>query len=270
MQDLDTLLEGAIALARQAAAAVLDIYQDHDIGVTYKADDSPLTRADLASHRIITSGLARLTPDIPIVSEESAHNPLRDTDLSRLWIVDPLDGTKEFVKRNDEFSINIALVEAGIPILGVVYAPVLRLFYQAVRSAGAFRCHEDGDCSAIKVRPLTTPLKVAASRSHGGQRTDSFIAHLQKAYDIEMIVRGSALKPCLVAEGSADIYPRFGKTMSWDTAAPHCIVEEAGGFVRDLHGQPLRYHDPYTPNPSFVVVGDTALPWQDFLSDKRD
>jgi 3'(2'), 5'-bisphosphate nucleotidase len=270
VQDLNTFLQGAIALARQAAAAILDIYQDHDIGVTYKADDSPLTRADLASHRIITTGLTELTPDIPIVSEESAHHPLQDTDLSRLWIVDPLDGTKEFVKRNGEFSINIALVEQGIPILGVVYAPMLQLFYQAVRGAGVFRCHENGGCVPIQVRPLATPLKVAVSRSHGGKRTDSFIAHLQNAYDIELIVRGSALKPCLVAEGNADIYPRFGKTMSWDTAAPHCIVEEAGGLVRDLHGQPLRYHDPYARNPSFVVVGDDALPWQDCLSEERD
>jgi len=270
VRNLDTLLEGAIALARQAAAAVLDIYQDHDIGVTYKADDSPLTRADLASHRIITRGLATLTPDIPIVSEESAHEPLQDTDLNYLWIVDPLDGTKEFVKRNGEFSINIALVKEGIPILGVVYAPVLRLFYRAVRGAGVFRCHEEGDCFPVAVRPLGTPLKVAASRSHGGKRTDSFITHLQKAYNVELIVRGSALKPCLVAEGSADVYPRFGKTMSWDTAAPHCIVEEAGGLVHDLHGQPLRYDDPYARNPSFVVVGDAALPWQDFLSNERD
>lgn len=275
MQDLDTLLTGATALAQQAAAAVLDIYRDHDVGVTYKADDSPLTRADLASHRIITRGLRTLTPDIPVISEESAHAPLQNADLNRMWIVDPLDGTKEFVKRNDEFSINIALVEDGIPRLGVVYAPVLRLIYRAAHGAGAFRCQvaEDGaltDCQSIAVRLLASPLAVAVSRSHGGARTDGFLSRLQAHYDTKLIVRGSALKPCLVAEGSADIYPRFGKTMSWDTAAPHCIVEEAGGLVRDLRGQPLRYDDPYARNPSFVVVGDDTLPWQEFLADEAE
>lgn len=271
MQDPRYLLEPVIDLARQAARAILDIYQDSDLGVTYKADDSPLTRADLASHRIITQGLGALTPDIPIVSEESADTPLTDVDLSLVWIVDPLDGTKEFVKRNDEFAINIALVSEGVPILGVVYAPVLRLFYQAVRGAGAFRCHEDAPCQPIAVRRAAgTPLNMAVSRSHGGKRTDGFIRRLQEAYDVALIVRGSSLKPCLVAEGSADIYPRFGKTMSWDTAAPHCIVEEAGGLVRNLHGQPLRYDDPYIRNPSFVVCGDASLPWQTFLANEAE
>ena len=270
MQDPSDFLDSVTDLAKQAARAILDIYQDSDLGVTYKADASPLTRADLASHDIITRGLHELTPDIPIVSEESAHTPLVDVDLSRVWIVDPLDGTKEFVKRNGEFSINIALVQDGVPILGLVYAPVLQLFYWAVRDVGVFRCHEDGTCHPIAVRPLATPLKVAVSRSHGGKRTNGFIERLGNTYDLELIVRGSALKPCLVAEGSADLYPRFGKTMSWDTAAPHCIVAEAGGSVYDVSGAPLRYFDPYSRNPSFVVVGDTALPWQHFLSDERD
>lgn len=262
-------MPAVIGLAQQAAQAILDIYQDHDVGITYKEDESPLTRADLASHEIITHGLSQLTPDIPVVSEESRSQPDNIASSPQVWVVDPVDGTKEFIKRNGEFTVNIALVERGEPILGVVFAPVLNLYYQAIRGAGAQRCDIGKDsqmsCSSLRVRPLATPLTVAASRSHGGKRTQKFLKKLGKAYDLTIHSRGSALKPCLVAEGSADIYPRFGKTMAWDTAAPQCIVEEAGGMFCDFQGRPLRYDDPHARNPSFVVYGDKNLPWQKFV-----
>lgn len=262
-------MPAVIELAQQAAAAILDIYQDYDVGITYKADNSPLTRADLASHNIITRGLSQLTPDIPVVSEESRSQPENMASSPQVWVVDPVDGTKEFIKRNDEFTVNIALVERGEPILGVVFAPVLNMYYQAIRGFGARRCELNEEhqmsCKQVQVRPLATPLTVAASRSHSGKRTKKFLKKLGKAYDLEIYPRGSALKPCLVAEGSADVYPRFGKTMAWDTAAPQCIVEEAGGIVCDFQGRPLRYDDPHARNPSFIVYGDKTLPWQKFV-----
>jgi len=256
--------QGVIALARDAAAAILDIY-DSPFAVEHKDDNSPLTAADLAAHRCIVEGLAQLTPDIPVLSEESAHEVPTDLRRSwnRLWIVDPLDGTREFVKRNGEFTVNIALVEDGVAVFGVVQAPVTGVLWHGGASLGAFRC-EGADEQPLHVRtPATAPLSVAASRSHRDARTEAFLARMG---DIELVGLGSSLKFCRVAEGALDVYPRFGPTSEWDTAAAQCVLEGAGGAVLDPRGRPFRYNQRDTVlNGDFVAIGDTSLPWQRWL-----
>jgi 3'(2'), 5'-bisphosphate nucleotidase len=260
----DTLREGAITLARDAAAAILGIY-DSAFAVEHKADASPLTAADLAAHRILVEGLERLTPDIPVLSEEAAEDAtwnLRE-GWRRLWLVDPLDGTREFVKRNGEFSVNLALVEDGDVVFAVVQAPVGGALWHATRGAGAFRREGERDVAIQSRRPAQSPLRVAASRSHRDGRTEAFIEQLG---DIEPVSLGSSLKFCRLAEGSLDVYPRFGPTSEWDTAAGQCILEAAGGIVVDPKGRPLRYNQRDTLlNGDFLALGDPQLPWRQWL-----
>jgi 3'(2'), 5'-bisphosphate nucleotidase len=260
----DTMREGAITLARDAAAAILGIY-DSAFAVEHKADASPLTAADLAAHRILVEGLERLTPDIPVLSEEAAEDAtwnLRE-GWRRLWLVDPLDGTREFVKRNGEFSVNLALVEDGDIVFAVVQAPVGGALWHATRGAGAFRREGERDVAIQSRRPAQSPLRVAASRSHRDGRTEAFIAQLG---DIEPVSLGSSLKFCRLAEGSLDVYPRFGPTSEWDTAAGQCILESAGGIVVDPKGRPLRYNQRDTLlNGDFLALGDPQLPWRQWL-----
>jgi 3'(2'), 5'-bisphosphate nucleotidase len=260
----DTLREGAITLARDAAAAILGIY-DSAFAVEHKADASPLTAADLAAHRILVEGLERLTPDIPVLSEEAAEDAtwnLRE-GWRRLWLVDPLDGTREFVKRNGEFSVNLALVEDGDIVFAVVQAPVGGALWHATRGAGAFRREGERDVAIQSRRPAQSPLRVAASRSHRDGRTEAFIEQLG---DIEPVSLGSSLKFCRLAEGSLDVYPRFGPTSEWDTAAGQCILESAGGIVVDPKGRPLRYNQRDTLlNGDFLALGDPQLPWRQWL-----
>jgi 3'(2'), 5'-bisphosphate nucleotidase len=260
----DTLREGAITLARDAAAAILGIY-DSAFAVEHKADASPLTAADLAAHRILVEGLERLTPDIPVLSEEAAEDAtwnLRE-GWRRLWLVDPLDGTREFVKRNGEFSVNLALVEDGEVVFAVVQAPVGGALWHATRGAGAFRREGERDVAIQSRRPAQSPLRVAASRSHRDGRTEAFIEQLG---DIEPVSLGSSLKFCRLAEGSLDVYPRFGPTSEWDTAAGQCILEAAGGIVVDPKGRPLRYNQRDTLlNGDFLALGDPQLPWRQWL-----
>lgn len=248
------LLPSIVALAHQAGEAIMVVYRSGDAGVTSKADDSPLTLADMASHRTIVAGLKKLTPDIPVLSEEAADIPYAERRLwSRYWLVDPLDGTKEFIKRNGEFTVNIALVENGVPVMGVVYAPVLEVCYYAARGTGAFVQRGNSAAQAIKVKshlPGKT-IKVVASRSHSDART---IALLEQLGDHESISMGSSLKFCLVAEGAAHVYPRLGPTMEWDTAAAHAVVNEAGGSVCDAAGQELDYNKADMHNPEFFVL----------------
>ena len=258
------LREGAIALARDAAAAILGIY-DSAFAVEHKADASPLTAADLAAHRILVDGLERLTPDIPVLSEEAAEDATWNVRQGwrRLWLVDPLDGTREFVKRNGEFSVNLALVEDGVPVFGIVQSPVTGAVWHAARGAGAFR--RDGDVEVpLRVRrPALAPLRVAASRSHRDARTEAFIA---KMGEVEPIGLGSSLKFCKLAEGGMDVYPRFGPTSEWDTAAGQCVLEAAGGIVVDPRGRPLRYNQRDTLlNGDFLALGDAELPWREWL-----
>ncbi|MDR0183410.1 3'(2'),5'-bisphosphate nucleotidase CysQ [Lysobacter arvi] len=256
--------EAVIALAHDAAAAILGIY-DSEFAVQHKDDDSPLTAADLAAHRCIVDGLARITPEIPVLSEESAHEVPTATrrQWQRLWLVDPLDGTREFVKRNGEFTVNIALIVDGVAVWGVVQAPVTGESWHGGAGLGAFRRHGTGE-TAIRVRaPATAPLRVAASRSHRDGRTQAFIARMGET---EPVGLGSSLKFCKLAEGTLDVYPRFGPTSEWDTAAGQCVLEGAGGAVLDPQGRPFRYNQrERILNGDFVGLGDVTLPWREWM-----
>jgi 3'(2'), 5'-bisphosphate nucleotidase len=257
------LREAIIAIARDAATRILAVY-DSDFAVQHKGDKSPLTEADLASHRCIVEALETLTPDIPVLSEESAEDVpgMVRREWSRLWLVDPLDGTREFVKRNGEFSVNIALVEDGEPVLAVIQAPVTGALWHAQSGAGAFRRDGETDTPLRTRRPATAPLRVAASRSHRDARTEGFIARMG---EVEEVGLGSSLKFCLLAEGGLDVYPRFGPTCEWDTGAGQCVLEAAGGAVLDPRGRPLRYNQRDTLlNGDFVALGDPDLPWREW------
>ncbi len=259
------LREGAIAVARDAAAAILDIYE-HAFDVVHKADASPLTAADLAAHHCIVDGLERLTPDIPVLSEEAAEDAPYDLrrQWQRLWLVDPLDGTREFVKRNGEFTVNLALIEHGIAVFGIVLAPVGGALWCGERGRGAFRRDANRDSAIRTTQPAATPLRVAASRSHRDPRTE---AMMQRIGDTEAMALGSSLKFCRLAEGGMDVYPRFGPTSEWDTAAGQCVLEAAGGCVIDPKGRPLRYNQRETLlNGDFLALGDPDLPWRDWVA----
>jgi len=268
--DIDQpLLDRVIAIARQASDRILEVY-DTDFTVEHKDDASPLTAADLASHEVIVAGLEAIDPQVPILSEESAQMPFAErSGWGRYWLVDPLDGTREFVKRNGEFTVNIALIEGHRPVLGVVHVPVKGESYSAALGLGAHKRSADGAAVAIKVRkrPAGT-LSVAGSRSHGNRVTQTFIENLG---DTELVAIGSSLKICLVAEGRADVYPRFGPTSEWDTAAAQCVVEQAGGLLTDTALQPLRYNTKESLlNPSFLVIGDPSEDWGRFIPEQPD
>jgi 3'(2'), 5'-bisphosphate nucleotidase len=257
------LREDVIAIAQDAAAAILGVY-DSAFAVEHKDDDSPLTAADLAAHRCIVDGLARLTPEIPVLSEESAHEVPTETRRSwrRLWIVDPLDGTREFVKRNGEFTVNIALVEDGVATYGIVQAPVTGVLWHGGAGMGAWR-RENGRDAPLRVGRAHAPLRVATSRSHRDGRSEAFILRMGA---IEPVSLGSSLKFCALADGELDLYPRFGPTSEWDTAAGQCVLEGAGGGVVDLQGRPFRYNQRGTVlNGEFIAFGDRSLPWRDWL-----
>lgn len=262
--DAGVLLEPVIALARRAGEDIMRIY-DAGFSVEHKEDKSPLTVADMASHEAIEFGLSALTPDLPVLSEESAAIPFSErSSWERYWLVDPLDGTREFVKRNGEFTVNIALIEDHVPILGVIVVPVTGLCYYACRNGGAYRQGRGEAPLRIRVRPLDLGrLVVAGSRSHAGDRLAAFLDRLG---EYELVSMGSSLKSCLVAEGKADVYARLGPTSEWDTAAAHCIVEEAGGRMTDTAMQPLRYNTRDSLlNPDFFVSGDTRHDWSRYL-----
>lgn len=257
------LLPQVVSLAREAGISVMAIYETGNVDVQIKVDASPLTQADLASHRIIVEGLSRLAPGWPILSEESTRISFEQRSAwQRYWLVDPLDGTKEFINRTGEFTVNIALIENGFPILGVVYAPVVERMYFALSGSGAFR-ETDGKASQVRVCVYSGgTVRIVASRSHRGERLDAFLARIGEHEAVSM---GSSLKLCLVAEGCADLYPRLGSTMEWDTAAAQCIVEAAGGAVEDINGIRLRYNKPDLLNPEFVVSGNPPFPWRSYI-----
>jgi 3'(2'), 5'-bisphosphate nucleotidase len=262
----DKLLEDIMQLAVEAGHEILRIYET-DYAIEHKDDMTPLTEADMAAHHIIDAGLQRLTPNIPILSEESVKIPFEERQQwSCYWLVDPLDGTREFIKRNGEFTVNIALIENGESVLGVVYAPVLKMSYYARQGAGAFRKENGKPAERIQTRrPCASPVLVAGSRSHRG---DSLNAFLERLANYEIISVGSSLKSCMVAEGSADIYPRLGPTSEWDTAAAQCVVEEAGGRITDTKMQTLRYNTKDSLlNPYFFVSGDPDRDWSEYLED---
>ncbi len=258
------LLPEICALAHEAGLRILEIYAT-DFAVTDKDDASPLTAADMAAHHTIINGLAKLTPDIPVLSEEAAVIPFEERSRWQdYWLIDPLDGTREFIKRNGEFTVNIALIHAQSPVLGVVQVPVTGLCYFACTGGGAFKQMPGEAPRPIHVRPLGDgPVMVAGSRSHRGESLNNF---LDRIGPHEIISMGSSLKTCLVAEGKADIYPRLGPTSEWDTAAAHCVVVEAGGQVTDTQLQTLRYNTKASLlNPYFLVFGDSSRDWRQYL-----
>ncbi|MCL4128861.1 UNVERIFIED_CONTAM: hypothetical protein GTU68_007646, partial [Idotea baltica] len=244
-------------IARAAGKAILEIYNNPSLfAVDYKADKSPLTAADKAANEIICSGLMKLTPEIPIISEENKELPFEQRrEYSYCWLVDPLDGTKEFIKRNGEFTVNIALILEGAPVLGVLYIPINDLCYFAAKDLGAFRLEEGGDvkltCPTFDISQ--SGLRVLCSRSHLNEETQNFVDALT---DPVLIPKGSALKFSVVAEGEGDVYPRIGPTMEWDTAAAHILLEEAGGGLFEFETRkPLTYNKASLLNPNFVAFG---------------
>ena len=258
------LLKIAICAVLEAAKEILKIYHSDDFEVQLKSDDSPLTKADLVSHQVIKSSLK--SSNIPILSEEGKDISYdQRKDWSQLWIVDPIDGTKEFIKRNGEFTVNIALIENQKPVIGVVFAPVLNELYFSSNELGSFKVSvdlTDFDVNTLIGSAVKLPLNrenktytIVASRSHLSDETVDFIEELKKKKgDVHLISKGSSLKLCLVAEGVADCYPRFGPTMEWDTAAGQAICEHAGFRVIDFETkQDLLYNRPKSLNNWFVV-----------------
>jgi len=264
-QELDKLIQPVVEIAAKAGDAILEIYNSDDFGVETKDDNSPLTAADKASHNTIVAALTALTPDIPILSEESAEIAWAErSQWPEYWLIDPLDGTKEFIKRNGEFTVNIALIQGHQAVLGAVHVPVQNRCFYGFQGAGSFERNADGEISPITVtESAQAPLRVVGSRSHRGELLD---AYLEKLGEHVMVPMGSSLKICLVATGDADIYPRLGLTSEWDTAAAQAVVECAGGKVTGLDGNPIMYNAKEDIlNPHFLVFGDMSRDWTSYL-----
>jgi 3'(2'), 5'-bisphosphate nucleotidase len=261
MRDLKALATALLPITASAGEAIMRVY-DGDFAVVNKSDDSPLTLADLESQRVIQEGLARLTPGIPVLSEESAQAPWDERRSWReLWVVDPLDGTREFVKRNGEFTINIALVADHEPVLGIISAPAIGVLYWGAVGIGAFRRRPGEPETSIAIAAPSRPLRIVGSRSHGSRETEAYLERLgeQPGGYVQTGV-GSSLKFCLVAEGSADLYPRFGPTSEWDTAAGQAVLEAAGGRVTRIDGHRLRYNCRESlVNGDFLAFGHASL-----------
>lgn len=247
-------LKPLLEIARDAGRAILEVYESGDFGERLKSDESPLTAADLAAHEVICKGLEALEPRLPILSEESARIPWTErSSWSRYWLVDPLDGTKEFIKRNGEFTVNIALIDQHRPLLGVVHAPVLDRTWLGGNEDGAWRLDAEGwQPIRVEQRQASEPWRVVGSRSHAGESLKALLAELGEH---ELISMGSSIKLCLVAEGRAHLYPRLGPTSEWDTAAAHAVVLAAGGEVVDAQVQTtLEYNTKESLlNPFFIV-----------------
>ena len=260
MPDYQRLLDDVCAIAREAGDAIMQIYAG-EFEVELKDDRSPLTAADKAAHEAIVAGLARLDPKLPVLSEESGKAAFdARREWPRYWLVDPLDGTKEFIKRNGEFTVNIALIDAHEPVLGVVYAPVLDTLYAGAADLGAFVQTGAEARRAIAVStPAASPVRVVGSRSHPGP---DLARYLEQLGDHALRSMGSSLKICLVAAGEADVYPRLGPTSEWDTAAADAVLRAAGGSMMDLRGGPLRYNArDELLNPHFIACGDPGRNW---------
>lgn len=242
------MLEQICQLAREAGEAIMQVYDGQaPLDVSHKSDDSPVTAADIAAHKVIMQGLNSLTPDVPVLSEEDPAGWEVRQHWQRYWLVDPLDGTKEFIKRNGEFTVNIALIDNGVPVLGVVYAPAIGVMYSAAE--GKAWKEEGGHQEQIQVRDARPPL-VVISRSHASS-DEELKEYLNQIGEHQTTAIGSSLKFCLVAEGKAQLYPRFGPTNIWDTGAGHAVAIAAGAHVHDWKGQTLDY----TPRESFLNPG---------------
>lgn len=271
-------LEKVVEIAIVAGTAILEVYANA-FKVEIKADGSPLTEADRRADQIIREGLQKLNPDIPLLSEESETQAFAERrDWHRFWLVDPLDGTKEFVKRSGDFTVNIALIEGDHAVLGVVYTPLKRVVHYATRNAGAFKRElppdTDGNDSGGKPQPIRVKkfnrekVVLVTSRSHASKAVEVYRSRLAaEVEEVEIAKMGSSMKICLIAEGLADIYPRLGPTSEWDTAAAHCVLESAGGSLTSVTGEPLRYNKENILNPWFLASGDPEFNWHDFAPD---
>ena len=265
-------LQQVLAIAVAAGEAILDVYKGA-FEVHTKDDGSPLTEADRRAHALIHERLQQLTPDIPMLSEESDADAFAARrGWRRFWLVDPLDGTKGFVRRNDEFTVNIALIEDDRPVLGVVHAPVTGVsYYAAAQSGSAFKTGPEPQATPARIRVKKfsdEKVVMVASRSHGNAAVDVYRERLAEAIpEVQVTCMGSSLKICLVAEGRADIYPRLGPTSEWDTAAAHCVLEAAGGEVTTLAGAPLKYNKANILNPWFLATANAEFHWPAFAHD---
>ena len=263
--DLDALVKPAQAIARTAGRRIMDVYAG-SFSITEKADQSPVTEADLAAHRCILQGLAELTPNIPILSEEAPDVSFAERGRWEwLWLIDPLDGTREFIRRSDQFSVNIALIHKHEAIFGLILSPVDGICYYAWRGGGAYKQIRNQSAHPIQAtRVCHQPIRVTSSQaSYRSRRLQDYLHDLG---DYQHLFLGSALKSCLIAEGAADLYPRFGPTGEWDTAAAQIIIEEAGGQMTDMSLRPLRYNArPILINPDFFAFGDTQRNWSQYL-----
>ena len=258
--ELETISSEILDISHRAGRAILDVYEQ-DFSVRHKKDNSPLTDADLASHTIICDALAALTPDIPLLSEESTEIDFATrSGWNPYWLIDPLDGTREFVNRNGQFTVNIALISNHAPVFGVVYVPVTGVTYTGIGKHGASR--QDPGLTPVPIhvrKPCADPVVVIGSRSHANPKLQH---HLAAIGDYEMVSMGSSLKFCLLAEGKADFYPRLGPTSEWDTAAAHAVVNAAGGQIITLDGEPLQYNRKESLlNPEFLVIADSSRDW---------
>jgi len=267
---VNNLLLSLVDLSVAAGEQILAIYESEEFGIETKADDSPLTRADMASHRVLVEGLSSLTPDIPILSEEGELPSFEmRRQWSRYWLIDPLDGTKEFISRNGEFTVNIALIEDGVPTIGVVHVPVRSETYLgSQQEGGQAAVIREGVRQDIHTRRIEADeLILVASRRHGGDALMGLMAKLEQQFSqVHTRNMGSSLKLCLVAEGQADFYPRLAPTSEWDTAAAQAVVEAAGGRVTDTQLNPLRYNTKDNIlNPNFYVLGDADYAWSSIL-----
>ena len=255
----DDLMNGVIDIARQAGFAIMEVYKtkfDIDTKEDKRGDEiyrSPVTEADKRAHIIIMEGLKKLTPDIPLISEEGHEISFEErSKWGAYWLIDPLDGTKEFIKKNDEFTVNIAFLKKNQPVFGVVYAPALNKLYFGSSEKGSFKSNAVDDIIPISVKSqVTQPVQIAVSRSHPSPKMNSFISQFDK-YDLHPM--GSSLKICSVSDGTVHFYPRLGPTMEWDTAASHAIIRAAGGELINVGtNEPLEYNKKDLLNPEFIA-----------------
>lgn len=270
-KDLSHLLPNVIEIARSAGQLILDIYEKKNYEAFTKSDHTPVTSADLAAHKFINERLSELTPDIPVLSEEAADISLeKRSQWNRYWLVDPLDGTQEFIARSGDFATIIALIEDNKPVMGVVYGPVSGVTYYAYTGKGAWKIPDMSKNLRIQTHKHETPGQSIAIAISRRQDINRITNRMSSAWNYELVPLGSAaLKACLVAEGAVDCYLRLGPTGEWDTAATQCIVEEAGGRILSTLLEPLSYNERETlENPNFIVLGDAGLPWDDILKVK--
>ncbi|ENS4971061.1 3'(2'),5'-bisphosphate nucleotidase CysQ [Vibrio fluvialis] len=270
-KDLSHLLPDVISIARSAGQLILDIYENKSYESYTKSDETPVTSADLAAHKLVVERLSELTPDIPVLSEEAANISLTTRETwQRYWLVDPLDGTQEFIARSGDFATIIALVENNRPVMGVVYGPVSGVTYYAYSGKGAWKIPDMSESLRIETHKHELPGQSIAIAISRRQDINRITNRLSNQWNYELVPLGSAaLKACLVAEGAVDCYLRLGPTGEWDTAATQCIVEEAGGRILSTQLEPLSYNERDTlENPNFIVLGDADLPWDKILKVK--